>query len=121
VGRVTLVPEDGCEPERVDRLLAGATRIWYLYGKRLSRDPADYPDRVTRELAARGRVVAVRTFHHRTSANVVGWVLVDPTAGPDPDPPEVPPDPAYACLSGSPASPPLRLPGGPLTGDPARR
>jgi hypothetical protein len=122
VGRVALVPTERCERERLDRLLAGAARIWYLHGKRLSRDPADYTERVTRELAGRGEVVATRTFRHRTSANVVGWVLVDLAAGPDPDPPPVPPDPAHACLSGSPANRPLPLSGGgPLTGNPARR
>jgi hypothetical protein len=95
VGRLRLVPEDSpdCDPERVDELLAGARRVWYLYGARRSSDPHDIQARAARELGRLGRI----TETHDLGAG--GWVLVDLTAGADPDPPSVLPDPEYACLS----------------------
>ena len=76
-------------------MLAGARRVWYLYGARLSSDPDDYQARVARELASRGRI----TERYAYGSSVGGWVLVDLTAGPDPNPPSVPTDPQYACLT----------------------
>jgi hypothetical protein len=95
--RLQLVSDDSseCHPERVDQLLAGARRVWYLYGARQSTVPGDYQARVARELGSRGRI----TETHDYGSSAGGWVLVDLTAGPDPDPPSVPPDPQYACLT----------------------
>jgi hypothetical protein len=92
-----LVPADSpdCHPERVDQLLAGARRVWYLHGARLSRDRGDYPVRMARELGRRGRIVERHDYGSSSGA----WVLVDLTAGPEPRPPAVPPDPRLACLT----------------------
>jgi hypothetical protein len=97
VERFRLLPDGSpdCHPERLDEALAGARRVWYVYGTRLSSDPLDYQDRVARELARRGRIVETREYGDRSG----GWVLVDLTAGADPNPPSVRPDPAYTCLS----------------------
>jgi hypothetical protein len=96
-GLLRLVPADSPDghPERMDQLLAGARRVWYLHGARLSRDRGDYPVRVARELGRRGRIVE----RHDYGSSSGGWVLVDLTAGPEPRPPAVPPDPRLACLT----------------------
>jgi hypothetical protein len=93
--RLRLVPADSpdCQPERVDELLAGARRVWYLHGARRSDEPGDYPARVARELGRRGQIVEIG------GSRSGGWVLVDLTTGPDPDPPSVPPDPQFNCLT----------------------
>jgi len=59
-----LVPDGSpdCHPERVDELLAGARRVWYVYGARLSSDPGDYQARVAHELGRRGQRVATHNY-----------------------------------------------------------
>jgi hypothetical protein len=110
VGRVDIVPEgEQCRPQTVDRALAGASRVWYLYGRRLSSDPADLHDRVIRELAERGHVVDTRTFHHDTVRAVAGWALIDLAAEPDLPPEDGRADSRPDCLVSSAASTAARL------------
>lgn len=88
-----------CRPERVDRLLAGARRVWYLYGARFSKEPDDYQARVVRELGRWGQVIETSpTPDHRGSSSG-GWVLVDLTVEPEPPPPSVQAGKQYACLT----------------------
>jgi hypothetical protein len=107
---VDIVPEgEQCRPQTVDRALAGASRVWYLYGRRLSSDPADLHDRVIRELAERGHVVDTRTFHHDTVRAVAGWALIDLAAEPDLPPEDGRADSRPDCLVSSAASTAARL------------
>src|SRR5690606_28708314 len=63
-GLLRLVPGDSpdCHPERVDELLAGARRVWYVYGARWSRHPRDYQVRVAQKLMERGRVTEMYDY-----------------------------------------------------------
>lgn len=92
-----------CQPKTVDRLFAGANRVWYVHGAQHSIDPTDYTARVSAGLAGHGRIVASRVFPgSRQAANsrwAPGWVLVDPRRGADPHPPRPRADPEYGCLA----------------------
>lgn len=104
-----LEPASGgtCPGQRVDTVLAGHQRVWYVRGVKLSSDPADFTRQVAGELARHGRVVQARYFGTADGrpdddadglANGPGWVLVDLTAGPDPNPPAIAPDASRTCL-----------------------
>ncbi|MDG4774646.1 hypothetical protein [Solwaraspora sp. WMMD792] len=98
---VRLYPSDHdkCDPQAFGEWLGDADRVWYVHGRNLSGEPADYPTRVAAELAELGTVVEIRDFPaDRWSTSTAAWVLVDLTAGPDPQPPAVESDPGYACL-----------------------
>jgi hypothetical protein len=94
VGLAMMTTRAQCKPASVDEVLAGAKRVWYVRGAKLSRHPTDYGDRVLAELAKRGSIVA-SSSRWRAS----GWGLVDLTAGPDASPPRPSPDPTYECLT----------------------
>lgn len=100
-GKLQLVRDDSsdCHPERVDQLLAGAGRVWYLHGARYSRDPHDYQARVARELGRWGRIIETSETHDRNGSRSGGWVLVDLTAGTESHPPSVPTGKQFACLT----------------------
>ncbi len=93
VGLAVLKAEQDCEPATVDQRLAGARRVWYVHGAKLSRHPIAYQQWVVGHLAQRGTVV-----EQSTGFRASGWTLIDLTAGPDPSPPPAGSDPAYACL-----------------------
>lgn len=105
-GLLRLVPGESpdCRPERLEEVLAGARRVWYVYGARWSRHPGDYQVRVARAFMDRGRVAAMHDYGRASG----GWILVDLHAGPvrrplpagsGYQPPPVPPDPALDCLT----------------------
>ncbi|MFV2083393.1 hypothetical protein [Micromonospora sp. LOL_021] len=91
---------DKCDPQAFGEWLGDADRVWYVHGRSLSSAPDDYVTRVAAEFAEYGTIVEVRDFPaDRWSTSTAAWVLVDLTAGPDPQPPVVAPDPEHACLA----------------------
>ncbi|WP_163509933.1 glycosyltransferase family 39 protein [Fodinicola acaciae] len=103
VGLAKLKRAGTCQPKTVDRLFAGANRVWYVHGARLSTDPTDYTARVSAGLAGHGRIVASRVFpgsrQDAASSWAPGWVLVDPHGGADPHPPRPPGNREFGCLA----------------------
>ncbi|MFV2122957.1 hypothetical protein ACFHWS_00170 [Micromonospora sp. LOL_013] len=90
---------DKCDPQAFGEWLGDADRVWYVHGRNLSSAPDDYVTRVAAEFAEYGTIVEIRDFPaDRWSTSTAAWVLVDLTAGPDPQPPVVAPDPEHACL-----------------------
>ncbi|ROO51916.1 hypothetical protein EDC02_6808 [Micromonospora sp. Llam0] len=99
---VRLYPSDHdkCDPQAFGEWLGDADRVWYVHGRSLSSAPDDYVTRVAAEFAEYGTIVEIRDFPaDRWSTSTAAWVLVDLTAGPDPQPPVVAPDPEHACLA----------------------
>jgi hypothetical protein len=94
VGLAVLKPTNICAPASVGQRLAGAERVWYVHGAKLSRHPDSYNDWAVGQLARLGTVVE----SSNTSFPAAGWTLIDLRAGPDPNPPPVGNDPTYACL-----------------------
>ncbi|MFV2021534.1 hypothetical protein [Micromonospora sp. LOL_023] len=90
---------DNCDPQRLAEWIGDARRVWYVHGRSLTGEPRDYPQRVAAALAAHGTIAAVHTFPHDRRAGSTGsWLLVDLTAGPDPQPPPVEPSEHFHCL-----------------------
>jgi hypothetical protein len=94
VGLAGLTATRRCDPATVGQRLAGAERVWYVYGAKPSRIPSAYQGWVVGQLARHGTIVA-----HSEGFRYAGWTLIDLSAGPDPSPPPTGDDPAYACLS----------------------
>ncbi|WBB96388.1 hypothetical protein O7553_24215 [Solwaraspora sp. WMMA2059] len=96
---VRLYPSDHgkCDPQAFGEWLGDVDRVWYVHGRSLSSAPDDYPTRVAAEFADYGTIVEIRDFP-ADRWSTAAWALVDLTAGPDPQPPVVEPDPEHACL-----------------------
>lgn len=94
-------PAHVCDTTTVDKALAGAKRVWYIRGARLSYHPDNYHAHVLAELAKRGRLVESQLYAPQTQAaySSSAWTLIDLTGGPDPNPPTPEPnsDPVYNC------------------------
>ncbi|GAA1692434.1 hypothetical protein GCM10009765_47210 [Fodinicola feengrottensis] len=104
VGLATLGPQKTCHPETLAPILAGATRIWYVHGARLSTHPDDFNARVVAMLGQHGHVVQSKQINSASAALASpGWTLIDVKAGPDPHPATFPALPDYACMTMLPA------------------
>jgi hypothetical protein len=95
VGLAAMVPAKQCDPTSLGRAISGAKRVWYVRSAIYSKHPAQYSDWVVAALARKGTIVDEHTGFKASG----GWTLVDLTKGPDPSPPPLSTNPAYACLN----------------------
>lgn len=87
IGLATLAKPAACPPDSLTKAIAGASRVWYVHGARLSSDPYDVNDRIVGALQAHGRLVSAKSFGPpRKVMAFPGWALVDLKAGADPHP-----------------------------------